>query len=237
MSNHNVALQFEDGVTRFITVTQGESLSDAAYRQKINIPLDCRDGACGTCRAFCESGSYDMPEETYIEDALTPEEAEQGYILACQCRPSSDAVFQIQASSEVCKTEIHQYQGTLVAVENLSESTITFDIQLDEWEKETGKRPIQLACVGSSPLPVFHDLVENTNFKGTILVGVTPGLFFSTTFPQARPWEWPQSRVDYYHRRTYAQRANHILSIPLQEFTCFGNRHSRLFHRWIFCAR
>ena len=62
MSNHNVALQFEDGVTRFITVTQGESLSDAAYRQKINIPLDCRDGACGTCRAFCESGSYDMAE-------------------------------------------------------------------------------------------------------------------------------------------------------------------------------
>jgi benzoate/toluate 1,2-dioxygenase reductase subunit len=81
MSNHNVALQFEDGVTRFITVAQGETLSDAAYRQKINIPLDCRDGACGTCRAFCESGSYDMPEETYIEDALTPEEAEQGYIL------------------------------------------------------------------------------------------------------------------------------------------------------------
>lgn len=55
MSNHNVALQFEDGVTRFINVAQGETLSDAAYRQKINIPLDCRDGACGTCRAFCES--------------------------------------------------------------------------------------------------------------------------------------------------------------------------------------
>lgn len=103
MSNHNVALQFEDGVTRFISVAQGETLSDAAYRQKINIPLDCRDGACGTCRAFCESGSYDMPEETYIEDALTPEEAAQGYILACQCRPTSDAVFQIQASSDVCK--------------------------------------------------------------------------------------------------------------------------------------
>lgn len=96
MSNHNIALQFEDGVTRFITVTQGETLSDAAYRQKINIPLDCRDGACGTCRAFCESGSYNMPEETYIEDALTLEEAEQGYILACQCRPTSDAVFKFK---------------------------------------------------------------------------------------------------------------------------------------------
>lgn len=136
MSNHNVALQFEDGVTRFISVAQGETLSDAAYRQKINIPLDCRDGACGTCRAFCESGSYDMPEESYIEDALTPEEAEQGYILACQCRPNSDAVFQIQASSDVCKTEIHSFQGTLVRVENLSDSTITFDIQLDEGQPD-----------------------------------------------------------------------------------------------------
>lgn len=132
MSNLNVALQFEDGVTRFISVVQGETLSDAAYRQKINIPLDCRDGACGTCRAFCESGSFDMPEETYIEDALTPEEAAQGYVLACQCRPTSDAVFQIQASSELCKTEIHQFQGTLERVEKLSDSTITFDIQLDE---------------------------------------------------------------------------------------------------------
>lgn len=132
MSNLHVALQFEDGVTRFINVAEGETLSDAAYRQKINIPLDCRDGACGTCRAFCESGHYDMPEENYIEDALTPEEAKEGYILACQCRPTSDAVFQIQASSEVCKTEIHKFQGTLARVENLSDSTITFDIQLDE---------------------------------------------------------------------------------------------------------
>ncbi len=132
MSNHNIALQFEDGVTRFISVAEGEILSDAAYRQKINIPLDCRDGACGTCRAFCESGSFDMPEETYIEDALTPEEAAEGYILACQCRPTSDGVFQIQASSEVCKTEVHEFHGTLAALNKVSDSTIAFEIDLDE---------------------------------------------------------------------------------------------------------
>lgn len=136
MSSHNIALQFEDGVTRFISVAQGETLSDAAYRQKVNIPLDCRDGACGTCRAFCESGQYDMPEELYIEDALTPEEAAEGYILACQCRPTSDAVFQIQASSAVCKTEIHQFKGQLARVEAISESTICFDIQLDEGQPQ-----------------------------------------------------------------------------------------------------
>ena len=99
----------------------------------------------------------------------------------------------------------------------LGSSRVLFDVQLNEWEKETGIRPIQLASAGASPLPIFHDLVNNTNFKGTILVGVTPGLFFSTTFPQAGPWKRAQSRVDYYKDRTYAQQINHWLSLPLQK--------------------
>lgn len=96
-------------------------------------------------------------------------------------------------------------------------SRVLFDIQLDAFEKETGIRPIQLASAGSSPLPIFHDLVENTDFKGTIIVGVTPGLFFSTTFPDAFPWKRAQTKVTHYQNRTYAQRLNHWLSVPLQQ--------------------
>lgn len=103
----------------------------------------------------------------------------------------------------------------------LGSSRVLFDIQLNEWEKETGVRPIQLACAGASPLPVFHDIVNNTDFKGTVLVGVTPGLFFSTTFPEASPWKRPQTRVDYFEDRTYAQRMNHWLSLPLQKNLAF----------------
>ncbi len=51
---HTVALNFEDGVTRFIGRMPNETVADASYRVGINIPLDCRDGACGTCRAFVE---------------------------------------------------------------------------------------------------------------------------------------------------------------------------------------
>jgi len=50
-----------------------------------------------------------------------------------------------------------------------------------------------------------------------VIIGVTPGLFFSTTYPAAPPWSWPQSRVDYYKNETYAQKLNYRLSIPLQE--------------------
>lgn len=129
---HNIALQFEDGVTRFISCNENEKLSDAAYRQKINIPVDCLDGACGTCRGLCESGAYDMPESSYIEDALTHEDAAQGYILACQMKPKSDCVIQIPASSEVCKTGVSSYQGTISNVDKISGSTIGLSISLDQ---------------------------------------------------------------------------------------------------------
>ncbi|MBB3224931.1 benzoate 1,2-dioxygenase electron transfer component BenC [Pseudoduganella umbonata] len=131
MNTHRIALQFEDGITRFITCNDNEKLADAAYRQKVNIPLDCRDGACGTCRGFCESGSYDMPESSYIEDALEPEDAAQGYILACQCKPTSDCVVRIPATSASCKSGASTFAGKVAAVEHLSASTIAFAIDLD----------------------------------------------------------------------------------------------------------
>ena len=75
-ATHQVALSFEDGVTRFVPCRDDQTVADASYRQRINIPLDCRDGACGTCKAFCESGDYDGG--TYIADALSDDEAAAG---------------------------------------------------------------------------------------------------------------------------------------------------------------
>jgi benzoate/toluate 1,2-dioxygenase reductase component len=131
---YNIALQFEDGVTRFITCNENEKLSDAAYRQKMNIPVDCLDGACGTCRGLCESGTYEMSETSYIEDALTSEDAAQGYILACQMKPKSDCVIQIPASSEACKTGVSAYKGTISKIEKISDSTIGLSVDLEQSE-------------------------------------------------------------------------------------------------------
>lgn len=128
---HTIALQFEDGVTRFISCNPNEKLSDAAYRQKVNIPLDCRDGACGTCRGHCESGQYDMSPDSYIEDALDDKDAAAGYVLACQMRPTSDCVVRIPATAAACKTGVADFPGKIAAVEHLSASTIRFSVALD----------------------------------------------------------------------------------------------------------
>lgn len=103
----------------------------------------------------------------------------------------------------------------------MGSSRVLFDIQLEQWKQETGIKPIQLASAGSSPLPIFHDIVNNTDYNGTVIVGVTPGLFFSTTYPKAGPWKRAQTRVDHFKDRTYAQRINHFLSMPLQKNLVF----------------
>ena len=44
--NHKVAFSFADGKTLFFPVNGNEILLDAALRNGINIPLDCREGVC-----------------------------------------------------------------------------------------------------------------------------------------------------------------------------------------------
>ena len=126
---HRIALNFEDGVTRFIDCGPDELVADAAYRLGINVPMDCRDGACGTCKSFCESGEYSRG--SYIEDALTDEEADQGYVLTCQMKPKSDCIVRIAASSAVCKVKASPVTTKVETVRQLSPSSIGFSLRLD----------------------------------------------------------------------------------------------------------
>ncbi|MFJ2317516.1 benzoate 1,2-dioxygenase electron transfer component BenC [Glutamicibacter sp. NPDC087661] len=130
--SHQVALAFEDGITRFIKVGANETVADASYKARINIPLDCRDGACGTCKAFCESGKYDGGD--YIEEALTDDEAEAGYCLPCQMVPESDLVLQIPTTSDVANTSAASFESTLSEIRRISETTCAFSLEVDKRE-------------------------------------------------------------------------------------------------------
>ena len=130
---YSIALQFEDGTTRFIDCNPEETVADAAYRQGVNVPLDCRDGACGTCKSQCESGRYDAGD--YIEDALSEDEAAQGFVLACQMRPQSNCVVKILASAAACKAAPAKVSGTLIGLDRSTPTTLSFDIALDAGRK------------------------------------------------------------------------------------------------------
>ncbi|GHB83163.1 hypothetical protein GCM10010306_092220 [Streptomyces umbrinus] len=125
-----VALNFEDGITRFIECRPDETVAEASYKARINIPLDCRDGACGTCKSLCESGSYDGGD--YIEEALSDDEAAAGYCLPCQMTPQTDLVLRIPSSSVAAKTGAAAHTATVVGIKHHSATTIEFTLDVDE---------------------------------------------------------------------------------------------------------
>jgi hypothetical protein len=94
----------------------------------------------------------------------------------------------------------------------IGSSRIKFDLDIDTWQNITGDHAIQLACVGSTPIPVLEDLANDKNFKGRLVVDVTEGLFFSTADGNSRR---PVENMKYFKERTPAQRAsfhiNHLL--------------------------
>ncbi|WP_111498028.1 benzoate 1,2-dioxygenase electron transfer component BenC [Marinobacter bohaiensis] len=129
--SYNIALNFEDGVTRFIDCNDGETVLDAAYRNQINLPMDCSDGVCGTCKGRCHQGAFDMGDE-YIDEALSDEEAEQGMVLTCQMVPSSDCVVEVPAASTLCKTGIAEVAATVAEVNLVSSTTIELKLSADD---------------------------------------------------------------------------------------------------------
>ena len=121
MTSYRIALNFEDGVTRFVDCGDTEKVLDAAFRQRINLPMDCSDGVCGTCKCRAEGGAYDLGDD-YIEDALTQDEAGQGMVLTCQMIPRSDCVIAVPMSSTACKTGTSQFTATVARVTPLGDA-------------------------------------------------------------------------------------------------------------------
>ncbi len=173
--NYSVALSFEDGVTRFITCREDQTVADASYRQRINIPLDCRDGACGTCKALCESGTYDGG--TYIDDALSGDEAARGYVLPCSMRPRSDLVLQIASTSDIAKTQAATYTGTLVGLDRLSATTIRFAVDITN-RSELAFLPgqyVNITVPGTGQTRSYSFSNAPHEDRLTFLVKLTPG--------------------------------------------------------------
>ena len=95
----------------------------------------------------------------------------------------------------------------------IGSSRIKFDLDIPTWESITGNHAIQLACVGSNPIPLLEDLANDKKFKGRLVVDVTEGLFFSSA-PQnvSRPVE----NLKYYKERTPAQTASFYINRVLE---------------------
>ena len=101
----------------------------------------------------------------------------------------------------------------------IGDSRAWFDVDLDEFEKGLGKRPIQLAMPGSTVFPALADLADDKDFHGTIICSVVPHLFFAP--PGSPPMERAEKGVKRFHNQTLSQRAGEYLGMWLEEHVAF----------------
>lgn len=78
-----------DGRQRtFAMLDDDPTILDAGERVGLELPYSCRGGVCSTCRVKVVRGSAEME----VNYALEPWEVEEGFILCCQARPTSDEI-------------------------------------------------------------------------------------------------------------------------------------------------
>ncbi|MCK6691225.1 MAG: hypothetical protein L6Q97_03885 [Thermoanaerobaculia bacterium] len=132
----------------------------------------------------------------------------RGYETSYDGTDSSWAEFRAQA----------QHAGpeyTIIA----GSSRALFDIDLPTWRAESGNKPvIQLAKEGSAPLPIVRDLIEHTDFAGTLVVSVAPGLFF---FKNSMHDDDAGRLVKHYHNWSPAQKMEHWANLLMEPTFAF----------------
>lgn len=77
-----------DGKPYDMRMNPDEHVLDVALNHGLDLPYSCKGGVCCTCRAKVMQGTVEMSKNFTLE----PWEMQQGFVLSCQARATSDAV-------------------------------------------------------------------------------------------------------------------------------------------------
>jgi ferredoxin-NADP reductase len=77
-----------NGKKSTVTYRPGDTVLETARRGGLQPPFSCEAGNCATCMALLHEGSATMR----ANNALTPEEVEEGWVLTCQALPHGRTV-------------------------------------------------------------------------------------------------------------------------------------------------
>jgi ferredoxin-NADP reductase/ferredoxin len=76
------------GKTSVVAYRPGDTLLETARRGALRPPFSCEAGNCATCMALLREGSASMR----ANNALTPDEVAEGWVLTCQALPTTATV-------------------------------------------------------------------------------------------------------------------------------------------------
>jgi NAD(P)H-flavin reductase/ferredoxin len=116
---------------RIVPVREGETLLDAALREGIALPFDCRSGGCGECKATLRAGTVDFG--AYQPGVLTPAERAAGTILPCVCTAAGDVELEYAGSARAAPPR--PWGATVESLRKLAPDVMRVILKLDGNER------------------------------------------------------------------------------------------------------
>ena len=122
-----------DDRTEAHPIRPGETLLEAGLRAGLDLPYECRNGACGLCLCTVQHGNVD--HGPYQRGALTEAMRAQGQTLMCCATPRSDLAIDVVRVGGLQPKENRIYEGRVETMDRLGPELIRLTVSLPQGER------------------------------------------------------------------------------------------------------
>ncbi len=129
MKLHAITLATGDDKRFAFTATGEENLLEAALRQDILLPANCRNGSCGSCVAHVDSGLIQLGDIS--SEVLSAEQRANGDVLLCRTCARSDVQLTAPYPSDKVRLQQVIRRDTAIAdLQTIAKDTLLLRLQL-----------------------------------------------------------------------------------------------------------
>ncbi|MCY1499349.1 Benzoate 1,2-dioxygenase electron transfer component [compost metagenome] len=129
---HQITLNFSDGVTHTFGVAPGGNILDAAIAAEMPVLYQCRSGGCSSC--ICNLAEGEAVTQPGASSSLLGSEYEAGQRLLCVSQANSDCTFNLGYGSEVGAGAAHEVHAFIDSVERIASNVMRLTLELAEGE-------------------------------------------------------------------------------------------------------
>lgn len=163
------------------SVGAGDTILAAALENGVKIPYGCAAGTCGSCKCRLVDGEVDLVGQA--SGVLSDKEIQDGYILACQARPTrSHTVIEVpdaSANGVPARVETH---GVIAKTQRLTGDILEVELHLEEPIQFLAGQFAQLQVAGLPMARCYsfaHRPANNGLKKVRFFIRKTPGGAFT----------------------------------------------------------
>lgn len=114
-----------------VEVDDDQTLLEAALEQGVPYPHGCRSGNCGACKSRLYAGSVEM--KPYSDFALTEEEKESGFVLACRSMPRENLeVAWLNDDEEMVAHPLRRFEATIAERTEMTHDIVRLRLAVPE---------------------------------------------------------------------------------------------------------